>query len=254
MSSFILKILAMSTMLCDHLGDYLFRISTIPEPVSILMRSIGRCAYLCYAFLMAEGYRHLKERPERLKDHIFKLVLLLLVSEIPYDFFENRVLYYPADQSVMFTLLLGLLMLAAYEYFEGKRVMQIFTLFAGAMVSFFIHCNYRFAGVLLMFGFYMYLKHFLDKSFWKRVLVLLTIMLVYIPIYTWARTDFGLPQAFAARFVKDLPWFGVHLLMIFPLALYNGSQGFRAKAFQNVYSWFYPAHLAVLAIVRIFAG
>lgn len=254
MTTFFFKILAMLTMVCDHLGDYLFRIQAIPETVSIVMRSIGRCAFLSYAFMMAEGYRHLKARPERFKDHLVKLMLLLLVSEIPYDYFENKEIFVFGDQSVMFLLLIGFVMLAAYEYFRGNRKMQVFTVFSAAAVSFFIHTNYRFAGVLLMLGFYEYLRRFADWKMMKRLAYLSVMMLIYIFIYTWARTNFGGPAAFAECFLRQWPWYITHMLMVIPFALYNGKQGYRSKPFNLAYSWFYPAHLAILPVVRIFAG
>lgn len=254
MSEFPLKILAMLTMVCDHLAVLLLLWGVIGEPLYTIMRSIGRCAFLIYAFLMAEGYRHLKNRPERLKSQFSKFMLLLLVSEAPYDYFEEGTWWVPGDQSVMFTLLIGFAMLVLLDYLHGKRREQAFAVFSAAAVTFFICSNFRFAGVLLMLGFYWYLQRFSKAPLGQRILVLLAIMLIYIPIYTWARACFGPPAEFVRLFKDMLPWFAVHLMMVVPLALYNGEVGYRSKPFQLIYTWFYPVHLALLALLRLALG
>ena len=106
MSVFILKIIAMVTMATDHAGFQLMD-NYLP------MRLIGRTAFMVYAFLMAEGYYHLKDAPDRLAKHIGKLVLLCLVTEVPFDLFEFREWSNFQTQSVLPTLLLGFLALIA---------------------------------------------------------------------------------------------------------------------------------------------
>ena len=63
MSVFILKLIAMGSMVIDHLGySYFFG--------NQVMRFIGRFAFIIYAFLIAEGYYHLKRKLNRLKGYL----------------------------------------------------------------------------------------------------------------------------------------------------------------------------------------
>ena len=50
-----LKIIAAITMLIDHTGFLLF-------PQSVVLRVIGRLAYPIYAFMIAEGCRHTRNK------------------------------------------------------------------------------------------------------------------------------------------------------------------------------------------------
>ena len=54
MSAFIFKLLAMSTMVIDHISSG-FLNNYMP------MRNIGRLAFITYAFLMAEAFYHLRK-------------------------------------------------------------------------------------------------------------------------------------------------------------------------------------------------
>ena len=53
MTSFKLKIIAIITMVCDHLGDALF---SVVSPLNF----IGRIAFPIFAFQISEGYIHTK--------------------------------------------------------------------------------------------------------------------------------------------------------------------------------------------------
>lgn len=76
MTGFLLRVIAMLTMLIDHLGFV---------ETAAWMRVVGRCAFILYAFLMAESYYHLQNKPDRLRNHVIKPALLAVVSEVPYD-------------------------------------------------------------------------------------------------------------------------------------------------------------------------
>ena len=94
----ILKLIACLAMLIDHIGYVFF-------PTSDLLRIIGRIAFPIYCFLLCQGLSYTKN-PVR---YILRLVLILIISEIPYDllFYGKLTFDY---QNVMFTLLLGLTM------------------------------------------------------------------------------------------------------------------------------------------------
>ena len=113
MTVFILKLIAMAAMLVDHTVFWFVDNNNI-------MRNIGRLAFIIYAFLIAESYYHLREKPEHLKSHALKLLILCLVSEIPYDQFTRCKWIFWDLQSVMPTLLLGFMALISSGWWEKR--------------------------------------------------------------------------------------------------------------------------------------
>ena len=94
MTGFLLRVIAMLTMLIDHLGFGFVE-------TAAWMRVVGRCAFILYAFLMAESYYHLRNKPDRLRNHVIKLALLAVVSEVPYDLFCEKTFFDWNTQNVV---------------------------------------------------------------------------------------------------------------------------------------------------------
>jgi hypothetical protein len=101
MTGFILRIIAMATMLLDHIGW-----NFIDNPM--LLTWIGRIAFPCYAFLLAEGFFFVFKDKRRFIKHLSTLILLAVGSELCYDMldFGSDISSYMESQSVMITLLL----------------------------------------------------------------------------------------------------------------------------------------------------
>ena len=104
-----LKIIALITMLIDHIGAFLiepyllnngvfpfaFDISIIPKEfktlyiIYIITRLIGRIAFPIYCFLIVEGFLH----TSNLKKYAFNLLLFAFISEIPFNLANSNKLY-----------------------------------------------------------------------------------------------------------------------------------------------------------------
>ena len=242
MTIFIFKIIAMITMTSDHIATGL--LDGMP-----VMRIIGRAAFLLYAFMIAEGYYHLKDKPERLKAHLIKLGALCVISEFAYDFFETGKLIDWSSQSVMPVLFLGFLGLIVTEKFAKKPWVIVIYYAATAFISYFAKFNYKFAGVLLIYAFYFFIKYAGRKSFIKKFLILSAMISVYFCIYVWARASFGGPEAWLEAFMKIRYWLIGHYATMLLIASYNGKQGPRNKVLNVIYSIYYPLHLAVLGLI-----
>ncbi len=251
MSAFLLKTLAMTTMLIDHIG---FRFAGN----LFWMRFIGRIAFILYAFLTAEAYCHLKEDPKRLRRHIGKLILLCVVSEIPHDVFSCGSPFCFQEQNVILTLTLGFLALAAGDRWTEKlaRVpaagVRIALFLPAAVFACLIRAEYDCAGVVLVGLFALYLQRTDTLGFGGRLAALAGVLAVYLAVYTWAVAGFSGWAAFTAAAVRIRRFYPGMLLPILPIAAYRRELGFHGRWFRVLYSWFYPAHLLILFLLARF--
>ena len=81
MSIFVLKIIAMLTMVIDH-SRYI-----VPEFDNDITKIIGRISFILFAFILSEGIWHTKDRKKYLK----RLTLFAIVSQIPFMLFRTIV-------------------------------------------------------------------------------------------------------------------------------------------------------------------
>ena len=159
MSSFVLRCIAVLTMLADHIG-FVYGIAPL--------RVVGRISLPIFAFLIANGFRYTGSRVK----YALRLSAFAVLSEIPYDmlfgkdgvtlFSRGRILIYPKLNNVFFTLLAGLLylMLRAWLYrrFSGRiaRLLSVLALFFFGGMASFCSNDYGLVGVftVALFGVY----------------------------------------------------------------------------------------------------
>ena len=97
LNSLHLKLLAMVTMLIDHMGATLF-------PYALWMRCVGRLAFPIFCFLIAEGCAHTRDK----KRYAARLLGFAVLSEPAFDLMHG--VWFTMDyQNVLWTLLLGAL-------------------------------------------------------------------------------------------------------------------------------------------------
>ena len=119
-NSFILKMIAIITMVIDHVGAVLF-------PMNMIFRYIGRISFPLFVFLLVEGSIH----TSKIRQYELRMFLFALISEIPFDLaFSNKIvdIY---SQNVFWTLTIGLVMLdliqngASYVKLHKGKKMQL---------------------------------------------------------------------------------------------------------------------------------
>ena len=212
LTSFQLKIIAIITMTIDHAGLTLMGGT---EYYSIC-RIIGRIAFPIYCFLIAEGF----VRTSNVKKYALRLFVFALVSEIPFNLMLTGRLLAFGYQNVFFTLLLGLLLMYWYSYFNVKNNIAVALLGVPAfmVIAHFLNTDYSWWGVMLIFLFYA----FKDKKLMSALFAGASMLL------------YGGTEKYA-------------VLSLAPILLYNGKKGRSMKYFFYVY---YPLHILVLCVLR----
>ncbi len=240
-----LKIIAMVTMLIDHVGAavlarMIMQFWQLPEIVRFpglwemfpwladpdmliivytISRWIGRIAFPIYCFLLVEGFMHTKSRWK----YALRLGIFALLSEIPFDLaFQSRIFGFEF-QNVFFTLLIGLLTMVCCEWLQQRKWTgnEVFNKVIG-IICFLAVCS---AGAVL--------AEFLRTDYGARGVFAIMVL------YLFRRTRPAQLVAGAVSFYWELP----ALLAFVPLAFYNNQKGLNLK---YVFYVFYPLHLLML--------
>lgn len=236
-SSMSLHIMAMVFMLCDHIWG------TVVSGNDWLT-CIGRIAFPIFAFMLVEGYFHTKN----LKRYVGRLLLFAILSEIPFNLAMGSRLFYPIHQNVLWSFLISLGLIHWNEKVKQKGKMWLLCITAcasmmiGAIAGLVTMVDYYRAGILTVLVFY-FLR---GKKWWQYVAQLLCLWYINVEmlggfgyeVQMFGQTHFLARQGFA-------------LLALIPIWLYRGAQGYHSKWLQYVYYGFYPLHLLVLGIIKV---
>ena len=269
MSWFVLRIIAMVTMLTDHIGW-----NFIDNPM--LLTWIWRIAFPCYAFLLAEWFFFVFKDRKRLLKHVSTLIMLAIISEPCYDLLEfgpNVLSSFMDSQSIMFTLILGFLWMSLTELLmptndnENNKVdwkiimVLVCAYFLIGFTNYKIAANFNFVWPLLIIAYYRYLRcsrnEWKTENVWswsKRFLALIWIFLIYLPIYFWVRCWFWDFSAWLDSVGNYLPWVWGHIVAAFILSLSNCKLWYHAKWFKYLYTFFYPLHALIIWIILVIMG
>ena len=267
MTTFWLKIIAMATMVIDHAAIVFF-------DDALWLRVIGRFAFLIYAFLIAEGFRHYRDEPKRVRKHFIRMALVMVVSEFACDYFDKQTWVVWSEQSVIPTLFLGLAGLWITERLRAKSVAEYGTgsdpeaarppLKGGtvalfllvwavlAWLSFAINSQYRIAGVLLILAFYVYRDQAEreELGLFERLIHYFALMAAFVILHVVS--EFGPATALRIFLLSKTIWpltLGM-LATAVPLALYNGRPGYKNRVLNELYGWFYPLQFFAMIAIR----
>jgi len=212
LNTFTLKMIAIVSMLIDHVGLIFF-------PQEMIFRIIGRISFPIFAYVLAEGIYYTKD----ITKYMLRLGIFALLSEIPYDLAIMGSVLEFSHQNIFFTLFFGVLMFWPYKKIQhlSWRNGILATIFLTIVfLCLYLNTDYCDIGILLIFAFYMTR----DKKVGKLVLA-------------------------GAIFLGLTGELQLYALLALPLiALHNGEQGPKMKAF---FYLFYPAHLLILYVVHL---
>ena len=215
-----LKLIAMASMVLDHVGDSFF-------PDQVWMRVLGRIAMPIFAFCISEGYAHTHDRQR----YLMRMGIFALVSEVPFDLVTAGVPLEFSHQNIMFTFFWAILGLMLFERIagegapKGRMAAGYIMLAVFIMTSVLLGLDYNMLGCGLIFMFYLLRER-------------------GILIATAAAAVFHM----ALRNV-GIYWFG--LLGFLPILSYNGQRG---RGLKWLFYLLYPGHLLLIWLVRTMLG
>ena len=204
-----LKLLAMLTMTLDHIGVQMF-------PGVLWLRIVGRLAFPIYAYMIAEGCAHTRNR----RKYLLQMAGLALLCQLVY-FFAMGSLF----QCILVTFTLSILLIYACD--TGSRPLTALALLGVAFVTVALPrllpgtdfaIDYGFFGVLVPVAAYLGETRREKLLFTAGALVVL------------------------AWLVGGIQWYSLAALL--PLALYGGQRGKRRMKW--LFYLYYPLHLAAI--------
>lgn len=139
-----LKIIAVLSMVTDHCAYYLLDGNTWAYEV---MRCFGRVAFPVFAFLVAEGFAHTRNRMR----YFLSLLLFAVISEVPWYLLNGM----DGTHNVMFTLTLGVAALTVFERLREHRVLCSCSILLMAWLAAWLGTDYEWRGVLMITVFYL---------------------------------------------------------------------------------------------------
>ncbi|MBG9979914.1 hypothetical protein HZY91_00690 [Facklamia sp. DSM 111018] len=222
-----LKRIALITMIIDHTAvaiiqntifmqsyKYSENFLLIAEQWYNWMRMIGRIAFPLYIYLMIEGYFH----TSNLKKYFQRLLILALVSEIPFDLLLNGEIFNWSHQNIFFELIAILFLFYFLDKCRGEWIKILAGTIVIATISYFFQFDYSFYGIIAAF--------IMFYAYGNRTKEALSII-----------------PAFLFEFYSIF----VFLSAVF-IFYYNGDRG---KINSKLYYWAYPLHLLLLYLIHL---
>ena len=202
-----LKVIAILSMTIDHIAYYY----GVSNPyIYELMRTVGRIAFPTFAFLLAEGYVHTRNRQR----YMLSLFTFAILSEIPWI-----LLNHDNSHNVLFTLLAGVIGMHIIDTSRSKWVTLTSLVLIGC-TTLMAETDYSLNGFILTLLFFM----FRGRSDLQML--------------------FGLPLMYEYGFMGILMAFAVIFLYNGERGFIHG------KAAKYAFYAFYPAHLMLIYLIR----
>lgn len=226
LDAFTLKIIAIIGMTMDHTG-LVFR-DFLPLWAKCILIAFGGLTFPIMAYLIGEGYRHTKN----IKKYMLRLLIFALIAQVPYYMFLMKQL------NILFTLLLGLLAIYIIER-SKSRAISVLVVIGFIIVS--VSCDWGLMGVPMI------LIYYYKKNRLARVTLPLILPFAFFALNIVMQFAQGWPFL---EILPDLLFIVVGCSLTIPLLIsYNGQRGKPMRYFFYIY---YPLHIIVLGLIRLF--
>lgn len=224
MSAFSIKIIAILTMVIDHIGYFIF-------PDMFFLRAIGRLSFPLFGWLVANGAKHTKNLNKYLK----RLFIFGLVSQIPFLIANRQIKENYLGLNIMFTLFLGLLSIKIIKS-KINPVFKILIISSYTAIAPFINVSYGFVGILSILCFYVFFENPRFQII-SQALLYTVLWPFQVIIKGETTTPFTILQSLA-------------VLSLYIIFRYSGQEGPKIK---HLFYWFYPIHYIIFYLILTYA-
>lgn len=244
-----LKIMAMILMLIDHIGalivlPYMMTVTDYElyqrlHSLYDILRLIGRVAMPIFVYQLVLGNRFTKNKSR----YILNILIFTLISEIPYNFLLSDSIIDIKDQSIMWALLLGALMMACLDLVNKEKVSIIYSMLIvliTCVIAYFIRSDYGFSAIILIASIYFLIDH--------RELMIYISPVVFLLSYFLMKY---MNPRYRDQAVERLASEAMCVVAFIFIANDNGIRK-GGKTLKWIGYLFYPLHLTIIYLIRRF--
>ena len=243
MSSFVIKIIAIISMIFDHASDAIIGHFSF-------FNLIGRIAFPLFCFQLVNGFKHTKN----IYKYMLRLIIFGIISQIPFSIF---IYFYSGSfttLNIFFTLALGLLAIYLLDKLPNnlKFIGILIDILIIALAEI-IKVDYGWFGVALILCIYLFYKerNGYDKEIIKNtdnINILNKLKNNYLFTIIFFLLCFIKYCNLFSNVSSIIVWEQILFTFspIIVMLLYNGKKGSSLKYF---FYAFYPIHLAIFAFV-----
>ena len=265
LSAFWLKIIAMITMIFDHIGAIILFHYSINEPSSFLaslyepFRIIGRFSFTILAFLVVDGVKHTSNKIK----YLSRLLILSLVMTLGELCFTHTYSGNPITTLFLGALTIVLLNLPKF-YKLTACIPCIYVILSDLNIIPFKN-EYGIYGFFLIIGFYLsligakfLLEYYssvnnLDIEIFANEQMIHKYRLIISCIFIFS---YNLAWYLIYPSWNNIPLIDMSLQVystfaIFPLFIYSGKRGYNSKWFQYGCYIFFPAHILIIYFISL---
>lgn len=244
---YIMKWIALVSMFIDHIASAFRETFNRDANLYTFCRTIGRLAFPLFCFMLVESFYFTNDKTK----HLVKIVILAIISELPFDLAIRGKIIDISYQNVCVTLVLGFIMLwvtqywtpRIYSYAKSDIVVKLFAVLVFNIVMLFIFgfaasalgTDYGFSGIFLIWGFNMAVSA--KNAYLRYAAVIITFIFMRMDImYLACLVDLAIIYALTCEDNSDKTKF---------------AELVTSKKSRTISSVFYPVHLAAIAVVRV---
>lgn len=224
-----LKYIAITAMLFDHVGMFFIPVT---NPVGYIFRIIGRLTAPIMCFFIAEGYFYTGSK----KKYGARLFVFACISQFAYSF-AHHYKFFTFDLNMVYTLFISFLVLLSYDKIENKALKwaTVATLIALTLPG-----DWGMMAPLWVLLFWIYRNRPKQKMIAYSIIATL---IVFIDI--------------VFMLMKGYHWYGelwqLGLFLAIPVLMtYNGQKGQSGRFFKWAFYIFYPLHLFVIGLIKLY--
>ena len=227
MSIFLLKIIALITMLIDHIG-YFF----IQDDSYLFYREIGRISAPIFLFVFTEGFLKTSNRKKYQRRLLYSSIIMFIGNYILSLFCTQM---YPLNTNIIFTMFLCSLILNLLE--NNKSILYKCFFISFILIPIY-YAEYSYIALSCVIIYYIYLKELEKQN--NKILVKFTFVVIYLIYFL------------IYMIIIDNPIQYFMVLSLFPILFYNFKLGFKNKYIQYFYYIFYIGHLWLFVLLKNF--